>query len=438
MTREEAKTISDAAVAAEGDAAWAALEPLKQAAQTEALAARWYGYTLSNLNAPRDARIAEADRLVTQWKDDAALVITLGNEIEGMVDLRFLNAAPAASPYFENLFAQLARHYELRGEDHEGVRGALATVARIRGRAADALGDRLFRELVAQSDGNDHAYHYGLFLKTRGRFAEAVEFNRRALAAGFDTEAVKWNLGICATGAGDGATALEAWRMLGMKVELGADGLPIASPRFLSVKVRLAERPLAARDATNDEPGNEETVWIDRLSPCHGMVINATASAVGADYGTLVLFDGAAIGFQTWNGQQVPVFPQLTVLRPSRHRVFEFVGSQKEKNTLAKLGPQLPGDSMIEALTESMYFLCKACADGGHAPHTHDETKGIGVVRGKICIDPTVDLKACAAKLRELVAALPEAAFHSPQLARAIGDERLAIAEERAVAQLSR
>ncbi len=37
-------------------------------------------------------------------------------------------------------------------------------------------------------------------------------------------------------------------------------------------KVRLAERPLAERNAADDDPGLEETIWIQRLSPCHGII----------------------------------------------------------------------------------------------------------------------------------------------------------------------
>jgi hypothetical protein len=60
----------------------------------------------------------------------------------------------------------------------------------------------------------------GLFYKTRGRFREGMLANR----AGEDLlgkypEAYEWNLGICATGAGEGPLALKVWKRLGQKIK---------------------------------------------------------------------------------------------------------------------------------------------------------------------------------------------------------------------------
>ena len=77
-----------------------------------------------------------------------------------------------------------------------------------------------------------------------------------------------WNAGICATGAGAADIALEIWKQLGSKIEIRRFGLPDGG--YAQCKVRLAERPLAERNKDNDDPGLKETIWIERLSPCHG------------------------------------------------------------------------------------------------------------------------------------------------------------------------
>jgi hypothetical protein len=80
---------------------------------------------------------------------------------------------------------------------------------------------------------------------------------------------------------------------LGQHIEMGRFGLPEGS--YGQVKVRLAEHPLAERKAGENDPGLEETIWIERLSPCHGIVRSALFQDLGVDYGDVVLFDGAPV-----------------------------------------------------------------------------------------------------------------------------------------------
>ena len=94
-------------------------------------------------------------------------------------------------------------------------------------------------------------YDLGLFYKARGRFEDGLRANQRAWElGGSEEESVRWNLGICATGAHDGVTALRVWTALGQHVEMGAFGLPEGT--YPVAKVRLAERPLAERRADLD------------------------------------------------------------------------------------------------------------------------------------------------------------------------------------------
>jgi hypothetical protein len=144
--------------------------------------------------------------------------------------------------------------------------GGLATAARMRARQHDDIVDRSCRRLIelAPDSSNVH-YNYGLFLKTRGRFRD---------------------------------------------------------------KVRLAERPLAERSADSDDPGLEETIWIERLSPCHGIIRSVLYQHLGVDFGDVILIDGAPITYHTYGETKVPVFPHLATLVRNQYQFFDFAGTQ--------------------------------------------------------------------------------------------------------------
>src|SRR5262249_53002825 len=155
---------------------------------------------------------------------------------------------------------------------------------------------------------------------------EGMIANQRAAALVAEpSEAVQWNLGICATGAREGAVALDVWKRLEQKIEMGRFGLPEGS--YATCKVRLAERPLAERDAESDDPGLEETIWIERLSPCHGIVRSVLYQRLGVDFGDVVLIDGAPITHHKYGDRDIPVFPHLATLVRSNYQFFDFAGT---------------------------------------------------------------------------------------------------------------
>ena len=139
-------------------------------------------------------------------------------------------------------------------------------------RQRDGLAEQCYRLLVElDPERSSNHYNLGLFCKTRGRFREGMLANQEAARlADEPVEAYEWNLGICATGAGEAEIALDVWKRMGQKIEMGRFGLPDGG--YPQCKVRLAERPLAERSAEDDDPGREETIWLQRLSPCHGII----------------------------------------------------------------------------------------------------------------------------------------------------------------------
>jgi hypothetical protein len=262
--------------------------------------------------------------------DDDSMLAAIGSAFEGAHELRFLNAEPLSDPVANTMLHRMCDRAEAAwGTDTEvPLVCAIRTAARIMGRAWDEAAEQAHRRLLElRPESWQDLYNRGLFLKVRGRFAEGFAANQRARELGGDEESVHWNLGICATGAGNGAAALAIWKTIGQTIEMGRFGLPEGG--YHGVKVRLAQRPVAERTTDDEGPGEEESIWIERLSPCHGIVRSALyTDSIGVDYGDVVLFDGAPIMHQTYGTERIPVFPHLATLVRSQYLVVPFAGTR--------------------------------------------------------------------------------------------------------------
>ena len=418
------------------EGAWAAAEPLWQrsAHQRQAAVALLRLVDRQAFTKTRSLEILR--RAFDTHAADPALLAAIGEALEAAHDVRFLNAAPPSDPLFERVATRLDEQcFATRAVETEvKLLGGLATASRLLGRSWDAVAERAHRRLVLlRPDRWQDHYNLGLFFKTRGRFPEAVVANRRAAELGGDDEGVQWNLGICATGARDGTTALAVWRALGQHVELGRFGLPEGS--YAHVKVRLAERPVATRLVDENEPGLEETVWVERLSPCHGIVRSALFQELGVDYGDVVLFDGAPIMHQTYGETQVPVFPHLATLARPGYRIFPFVGTQPAPGLVDRLSESLPEDALVYSHTENTVVLCAHCWQddsrdhGAHRPAEHC------VVRGKLCVPPTVAPTDIRRALDDALSVSGVRLF-VPLLSELLGDHARADVERRRMAMI--
>jgi hypothetical protein len=347
-------------------------------------------------------------------------------------DVRFLNGAPPSDPIFRDLAERLrARAPHVRGQPAEAaiLRG-LSTAGRLLGRAWDADTEAAHsRRIELRPERWEEHYDLGLFFKVRGRFAEGLAANRRAAELGSTDESVRWNLGICATGARDGAAALAVWKELDQKIEMGRFDLPQGG--YAMVKVRLAEHPLAERAVGVDDPGLEETIWIERLSPCHGIVRSALYQELGVDYGDVVLFDGAPITFQKYGDDEVPVFPHLVTLERSAYRIFPFVGTQPSQGAVTDLSEQLPDDAVLYSHTEQFVMLCAHCWGSAEVDHAGHRQEQHHVVRGKLCAPPHVAPAALRDALDAALASSNGVRIFVPELSRLVGDSARADVEER-------
>lgn len=319
----------------------------------------------------------------------------------------------------------------LSGEALEEVRWSRADLLGLAGPQFVERGLAEYRALVAaRPDSAPLHSRFGLFCKRRGLFEDGLRANQRAYELGHRTEAVLWNLGICATGVGDHWAALKMWRELGISAELGRDGRVVMQPRGM-VQVRLTTGALRGAPTAAEDPQFEH-VWIERISPCHGEVLSPTFYDVSADAGDLVLHDGAAIGYRNTGGRKVPRFPQLALLERSGHHRFRFLGWQHRSGELAAITKRLPDGCEVYPHTEQMHMICRQCVRGvsAHAHEYVDRTTHRRV-HGKLVIPPGVALNEVVSALDAALKASPHLRLACPDLHSASGNTKRAKKEQR-------
>ncbi|WP_315836959.1 prenyltransferase [Bradyrhizobium prioriisuperbiae] len=384
-------------VVAEGQAgrkqvAWQKIQPFRKAQPHQPEAAMALLWIIDEQSLAREEAADVLSEIADAHDGNIGILSTLGLCLEAVRDIDDLNAPPPGHPIFQTMVAKLdrlAKLHEGRPEQEQILRG-LATSARMMARQMDAIAENSLRKLTEIDPSNSaHQYNLGLFYKTRGRFAEGTVAGRAAASLAQEViDSTEWNLGICATGAGDAEIALDVWKRMGQKIEPGRFGLPEGG--YSACKVRLAERPLAERTADSDDPGEEETVWIERLSPCHGVIRSVLYRNLGVDYGDVILMDGAPITHHTYGEQQVPVFPHLATLLRRNYQFFAFAGTQETARQLVDLSAELDGDAVIYSHTENLKIMCANCWRDPDFDHADHETMEKHVVTGRIAAPPDI------------------------------------------------
>jgi len=435
------KAVSEQVQQGEPAKAWRLAQPLLKAVKQLEVARALSDLTRGG-SFDIEAGLAAARALASAYPKDIQVMSNLGRAFGRLHDIRYLNAAPPDDPALSEIARALQHLVDSGAAANEAeafsLHSALGNAARILGRSWDSIAERSEQRAVELRGARwEDLYGLGLFYKTRGRFEEGRDANQRAFdSGGADDEAVKWNLGICATGAGDADTALRIWKSLGDELELGRFGLPEGD--YGSVKVCLAERPLAERtpDSDPDDPGLEETVWVERLSPCHGIVRSALYQELGVDWGDVVLFDGAPITYHEYEERKVAVFPHLATLVRPGYQIWSFGGTQEHAEQIGDLSKHLPDDAVLYVHSENYQVLCRSCWEAGRVNNAQHEEDEHHVVTGKLCAPPHTDPKELLELLDKLVGEAGKVQLLVPELAREVGLAARADVEARRLAMI--
>ena len=300
----------------------------------------------------------------------------------------------------------------------------LAMALRMTGSQDDDEALRMMQKAIALDPENGESwFKLGLLHKWRGRWNEGVEAYQRARALGSDSEGTKWNLAICATGAGDYDLAIEVSRELGIKIDRGADGLPFGS--FAPVQVRVSTLGEGINPAAHI-PGverNFENMWVERHSLCHGKIVNASIYELPVDYGDIVLWDGAPVGYRVDGEERVPRFPLLQRLQTGAYRRYWFLATQPHGGALEKVNEQLPGETQFYVHEEQVNMLCGECARGETVAHDHARTEA-STISGKFVVPDNLVSRDFGKRLEKLIPSGVVVAM--PRFYEEAGDKRRA------------
>ena len=418
-----ATIVNEVREAEEKEAAWVALSPLVKAQRHQREAARCLVRLVRDYSIDFERGLDVLAQVLDAYGDDTEMLVEIGCAVEGARDIDDLNSAPPDDPFFREIIGRLSEAaMAARGNESEKrIQDGLSTAARMLARQYDDLAERSYRRLV-ELDPKDSGHHYalGLFCKTRGHFREGMLANQRAISLAEETrEAYEWNLGICATGAREAEIALEVWKRMGQKIDMGRFGLPEGG--YPQCKVRLAEHPLAERTADNDYPGLEESIWIERLSPCHGIIRSVLYQDLGIDYGDVVLFDGAPITYHTYGDTSVPVFPHLATLVKRGYQFYDFAGTQDEAGRLEDASADLVRDAVVYSHTEHFRLLCASCWRDPDLDHEEHEEMEKHVVTGRIAAPPDLAASDLLSQLDLALESRSPCRIYAPDLCEAAG-----------------
>lgn len=373
--------------------------------------------------------IAPAERVVSGFGADPEVMIALSAALQRVAEQR-----PPDEPPFEKGPAHLAAGAAQRC--FEGLDPAQRTDPEIGGylqiNLADALrmmgpehdADALQAyQLALAIDGSNGWWWFqlGLLHKWRGRFRDALDANQKAFtrlsrpgSTAVDgtpnLKPVLWNLAIAATALGEGRLALEAWEQIGVRGTLSGAGLPfVADMPPMQLRVATLGEETGRNDPLPQKAVTFEVLWVQPLSPCHGVVQSPTVRRASVDFGDVVLWDGAPVRLNQVDGRSVPVFPLLWILRPGDEKRLRFVGMEKTRG-------------MVDAIANELGEQATLRVFDRRAP----DAQGNSVFYGKLLIPADADLTQIRHALETALRARAGVTLAVPALYEQLGDTQAA------------
>ncbi|WP_199549906.1 tetratricopeptide repeat protein [Streptomyces sp. N35] len=193
-------------------------------------------------------------------------------------------------------------------------------------------------------------YDAALAYKFLRNWSKAHELGREAAAraprgAG---DPAYWNLGIAATIRRDWATARDAWQGFGIEVPGGEGEI---EGEFGPACVRL------------NTGGEQEVVWIQRLCPTRGRVMNVPVTK-GRRFGEIVVHDGVPNGERTYSGATVSVFDELLLFEASELPTLHVTVHAPAAEDVDALVEAFFGQDFGAEPASGFQVLCGCCSTG--------------------------------------------------------------------------
>ncbi len=423
------------------DEAWQVVEPLTDRVGDDVdLAHVWV--PLASFSSLNDQIGEAAGEIIARYREDRDLVAQAASLLIDVAEQRPMDLAPLtngpariAADAFERLLHEWPAS-DLDRETAVALHSGVAMALRLTGSQDDAAAMAAMESALrlAPEDASLH-FKLGLLHKWRGRWAEGMRANQRAIELGYEGTGVRWNLAICAAAAGDHAVAGPLMQELGMKGDVGEDGRFVGTFDAVQVRVSgLGEGIDPAAHVVGSDPCFEN-LWIERDSLCTGKIANATLYDLVVDYGDHVLFDGAPVDYRDDGQHQTPRFALLQKLRDGAYRRYRFRARQPRTGFLDSLTAQLPEETFFYVHDEKVNMLCVECARGARPQHKHEKTDAL-FVKGKFVVPERHCTPALIPMLDELIADRAHVAI--PLLYEDLGDDARARRDEERWADLER
>lgn len=292
-----------------------------------------------------------------------------------------------------------------------------------------------FEALQIDDSQGDWWHDLGLLHKWRGRFDNAYAAFLKARARLGETRAVLFNLALTATALGEGDLAGGSFKALGLPVELSADWKLPYVPGLPPAQVRVLSRGAGYLTGSSlpDKATAFEVLYVQPLSPCHGVVISPSFRDAPIDYGDLILFDPAPVSTtKDAEGRLIPCFPLLEILRRGDENRMRFIALEGTPGSLDRLEEALPEGFELfrqrEIVTSARHPERAVAASDDERPLLH----------GKIIAKAGADLKVLRAIVEGGPITRSELAIAIPELYELLGDAKRAGQEHQAYRGIER
>lgn len=195
-------------------------------------------------------------------------------------------------------------------------------------------------------------YDAALAHKFLRNWSKAYELGREAAARAprGEGDPAYWNLGIAATIQRDWTTARDAWKGFGIELP---DGEGEIDGSFGNACVRL------------NTGGQQEVVWVERLCPTRGRVVNVPVTG-GRRFGEIVVHDGVPNGERIVEDTTFPVFDELLLFTASQLPTLEVTVNAGERTDLEALLTLFTTHGYGAEPASSVRMLCVCCSEGTH------------------------------------------------------------------------
>ncbi len=402
-------------------AVWSHLSPLRPRLDEQPIALAWM--TLAQAS-PRDRSLPDdASRVITAHAQDADVLAVTLTALCRRVDAAGIDAPVEVAAQLE---AGIAAASAIAPQPP--ALAAAVGNAILRLRPDDEAGLQALERAVKLDPDGPWLLDLVRLHKRARRFRAGLAVARNARKRHGPQKSVLVELAIVALGAGEPKEAAEALSELGLNVDDSADdSLPfIADLPILAVRVpsRAPEHGVMRMgDAAAETQGAFETVWVQPLSPMHGVVRSATFREAVTDFGDLVLFDVAPIAMvpRPGGGEHAPLLSFLMVLRAGDERRLRFLALEQSPGQVRAV-MEAAADCPVFFHAETVERVCARCMAGETlVKHEHLPPEDQRFAIGKLIVPASVDLAGVAAAIERAKAAQPGVLLAIPALYEQLG-----------------